>query len=132
MRRCPAAKIPDLQGLIQPEIAERLNRPLATVAWLMRGGLMRVREGIDQDANKGVCAPTVTSGWDRMKVSVSGTLRLALRVHVYVCDRTYDRSAFAQHRRMKDKPRNPSSGDVPRPRSPTTHRRASGYVLTAT
>ena len=52
MRRCPAAKIPDLQGLIQPEIAERLNRPLATVAWLMRGGLMRVREGIDQDATK--------------------------------------------------------------------------------
>jgi RNA polymerase sigma-70 factor (ECF subfamily) len=41
-----------LQGLTQPEIAKRLNRPLATVTWLMRGGLMRVREGIDQDATK--------------------------------------------------------------------------------
>jgi RNA polymerase sigma-70 factor (ECF subfamily) len=41
-----------LQGLTQPEIAKRLNRPLATVRWLMRGGLMRVREGIDLDAKK--------------------------------------------------------------------------------
>jgi RNA polymerase sigma-70 factor (ECF subfamily) len=41
-----------LHGLTQPEIAKRLNKPLVTVKSLMRCGLMRVRECMDEDAKR--------------------------------------------------------------------------------